>query len=91
MQSGGASPRYGTEVDMWSCGVIMAELLIGRRVFDLTEDLSESVRLISCRLGPPTGSAKSLLLGGQREDNQDMLNGGLWKDQFKAKRQLHLM
>ena len=41
VQSAKASLRHGTVVDMWSCGVIIAELLIGRRVFDLTEDLSE--------------------------------------------------
>ena len=76
VQSIKASQRYGTEVDMWSCGVVLAELLIGRRVFELTEVLSESVRAISCRLGPPTGSAKSVF-GGQREENQDMLNSGL--------------
>ena len=46
------------------------------------------MRAISCRLGPPTGSAKSLL-GGQHEDEQDMQNGGLWEDQSNAKRQLH--
>ena len=40
---------------------------------------------------PPNGSAKSLLLGGQREDKHGMLNDGLWKDQSKAKRQLHLL
>ena len=90
VQSIKASQRYGTEVDMWSCGVVLAELLIGRRVFELTEVLSQSVRAISFRLGPPTGSAKSLF-GGQREEKQDMLNGGLWKDQSKAKRQLHLI
>ena len=45
--------RYGPEVDMWSVGCIMAELLLGRVLMRATGEL-EQINCIFRTLGTPT-------------------------------------
>uniref|UniRef100_A0ACD5V1M9 Uncharacterized protein n=1 Tax=Avena sativa TaxID=4498 RepID=A0ACD5V1M9_AVESA len=61
-------PDYGTEVDMWSLGCVMAELLAGAPLFD-GDDAGDQLREIFNVLGVPGHSTwpayKSLPLAGK--------------------------
>jgi cell division cycle 2-like protein len=52
--SGDSKPlKYGPEIDMWSVGCIMAELLLGRVLMRATSEL-EQINCIFRTLGTPT-------------------------------------
>lgn len=44
---------HSTAVDCWAMGVIAAEMLAGRQIFDATVDLGQISQIVKL-LGPPT-------------------------------------
>lgn len=49
----GFRPGYGTEIDMWSVGCILAELALGKPLFD-GRDYVDQIARIHAVLGPPS-------------------------------------
>ena len=80
-----AATRYGGEVDVWSCGVVAAEMLLGKHPWSFSsDDWPTAFAAIAAKLGRPTG-AKALCVG---KVAQDMVAGGMWKDVAGARRHL---
>ena len=78
--------KYGGEVDVWSCGVIAAELLLGRHPWQFTsEDWPTVFAAIAAKLGRPSGAKVPLMVG---VGAQEMVAGGMWKDEAGARRPL---
>ena len=78
--------KYGGEVDVWSCGVIAAELLLGRHPWQFTsEDWPTVFAAIAAKLGRPGGAKAPLMVG---VGAQEMVGGGMWKDETGARRPL---
>ena len=78
--------KYGGEVDVWSCGVIAAELLLGRHPWLFTsEDWPTVFAAIAAKLGRPGGAKVPLMVGVSA---QEMVAGGMWKDDAAARRPL---
>ena len=76
--------KYGGEVDVWSCGVIAAELLLGRHPWQFTsEDWPTVFAAIAAKLGRPSGAKVPLMVG---VGAQEMVAGGMWKDDAAARR-----
>ena len=78
--------KYGGEVDVWSCGVIAAELLLGKHPWQfMHEDWPEVFDAIAAKLGRPSGPKFPLMVGVSA---QEIVNGGMWKDDAAARRPL---
>ena len=76
--------KYGGEVDVWSCGVIAAELLLGRHPWQFpSEDGPTVFAAIAAKLGRPTGAKVPLMVGVSA---QEIVAGGMWKDDAAARR-----
>lgn len=74
--------RYGTAVDIWSAGCILAELVLGRPLFTGKTEM-EQLRLIFDMVGTPTATSwpgvqdlKLLRTGDVTIDNYDNSNDG---------------
>ena len=73
-------------MDVWSCGVIAAELLLGRHPWQFTsEDWPTVFAAIAAKLGRPSGAKVPLMVG---VGAQEMVAGGMWKDDAAARRPL---
>ena len=71
-------------MDVWSCGVIAAELLLGVHPWHFKKDDWPSVfAAVAARIGRP-GSQKCPLMVGVGA--QEMVGGGMWKDETGARR-----
>ena len=80
-------PRYGGEVDVWSCGVIGAELLLARHPWPFSSEEWPTVfDAIAAKLGRPRGPGRVPLMVGVSA--QEMVGGGMWKDASAARRPL---
>ena len=78
--------KYGGEVDVWSCGVIAAELLLGVHPWPFKKDDWPSVfTAIAARIGRPGGQKCPLMVG---VGAQEMVAGGMWQDDAAARRPL---
>lgn len=68
---------YGPEIDMWSTGAIIGEMLSGRVLFRTDDTLEGALACISSGLGPPSRAER-----GPYEDwmkyTLPMMCGGLW-------------
>ena len=81
-----STENYGEEIDMWSAGCVVGEMLLGQALFP-AESEKKQLQVITERWGTPKGKAKNIF-GGVRGTDARLVRGGVWQDQQKSHRKL---